>query len=78
MTILLILLALLFVCSFMWSWNDLNDQWSRLSWLTIGCGLLMAAASPNPWVGLLIGIFVTGTIFTNPMIVTVQIGRAHV
>ena len=72
MTILFILLTLLFVCSFMWSWNDLNDQWSRLSWLTIGCGLLMAAASPNPWVGLLIGVFVTGTIFTNPMIVTVR------
>ena len=63
-----ILIGLLWVGTLATGWQDANDQWARVSWLTIGCGVLMALASPNPWIGMLLVLFVTGIIFMPPMI----------
>ena len=52
--------------------GDINDQWSRVSWIGIGCGLLMASAAPNPWAAILIAMASLGLIWRFPMHTTYQ------
>jgi hypothetical protein len=53
-------------------WNDANDQWSRMTWIMLGCGGLLAWHLPNPWLGGLLLLFLWGTLATFPMSQTVR------
>lgn len=47
--------------------GDWNDQWSRVSWTGIGCGLILACLAPNPFATILIALISLGVIWHQPM-----------
>jgi hypothetical protein len=65
--VLVVLLIMLLFGTLSQGSGDLNDQWSRVSWTGIGCGLLLAVAAPNPFSALLIAIAVLGLLWHPPM-----------
>ena len=72
LTICLILLVMVLFGVMSQGSGDYNDQWSRVSWIGIGCGLLIAQASPNPFAAILIALAAMGLIWRPPMHVTYQ------
>jgi hypothetical protein len=68
--ILVLLLVTLWRACLAQGWFDINDQWSRVSWMGIGCGLVLAILATNPWVSLLVAMGSLGLIWHQPMSVT--------
>ena len=69
-SLLIILLLMLGLGSLAQGSGDRNDQWSRVSWTGVGCGLVLATLSPNPFAALLVGSISLGLVWHAPMSIT--------